>query len=172
MMVSLCTYHSVVWPRLQMLLLGTAWMLSFYGGLSTCNLVAANIFTLVGHTFISQWCLPVRSWGGLLLLTLCYAYISSLLIYACDLTCNRCIPISELLSLGFTGALPFLSIVVTVGFDQSSYSVTEFQDSQLDFNVQILSGQKGPGRSCVVTISTLPDSATCKYLIGTQLYTD
>ena len=72
----------------------------------------------------------------------------------------------------FTGALPFLSIVVTVGFDQSSYSVTEFQDSQLDCNVQILSGQKGPGRSCVVTISTLPDSATCKYLIGTQLYTD
>jgi len=72
----------------------------------------------------------------------------------------------------FTGTLPFLSIVVTVGFDQSSYSVTEFQDSQLDFNVQILSGQKGPGRSCVVTISTLPDSATCKYLFSTQLYTD
>ena len=60
--------------------------------------------------------------------------------------------------------LTFLSAVATVGFDQTSYSVTEFEDSQLNFNVQILSGQKGPGRSCVVTVSTLPDSATCKYL--------
>ena len=51
---------------------------------------------------------------------------------------------------------------VTIGTGQSSYSVTEYDDPQLTFNVNILSGEKGPGRSCVVTVSTLDDSATGK----------
>ena len=71
--------------------------------------------------------------------------------------------VSVLLPMDFH-TLTVLSLVANVGFDQSSYTVTEFEDSQLDFNV-ILSGQKGPGRSCVVTVSTLPDSATCKNLV-------
>ena len=54
---------------------------------------------------------------------------------------------------------------VTIGTGQSSYSVTEYDDQQLTFNVNILSGEKGPGRSCVVTISTLEDSATGKCLL-------
>ena len=37
--------------------------------------------------------------------------------------------------------------------------MTEFEDEQLNFDVQ-LTGQKGAGRSCVVTVSTLEDSAT------------
>ena len=39
--------------------------------------------------------------------------------------------------------------------------MTEYEDQELNFNV-VLSGQKGPGRSCVVTVSTLDDSATGK----------
>ena len=43
--------------------------------------------------------------------------------------------------------------------------MTEFEDEQLNFDVQ-LTGQKGPGRSCVVTVSTLDDSATgeCSFI--------
>ena len=52
---------------------------------------------------------------------------------------------------------PVSSTVATVATDQPSYSVTEFEDEQLTFNVE-LTGQKGPGRSCVVTVSTLDDS--------------
>ena len=54
------------------------------------------------------------------------------------------------------------SPVATIATGQPSYSVTEFEDQQLNFDVE-LTGQKGPGRSCVVTVSTLDDSATGKY---------
>ena len=46
--------------------------------------------------------------------------------------------------------------------------MTEYEDQQLNFDV-VLTGQKGPGRSCVVTVSTLDDSATG---IGTHLFTN
>ena len=54
------------------------------------------------------------------------------------------------------------SPVATIATGQPSYSVTEFEDQQLNFDVE-LTGQKGPGRSCVVTVSTLDDSASGKY---------
>ena len=52
--------------------------------------------------------------------------------------------------------------VASISTDADSYCVTEFEDEQLTFNVE-LTGQKGAGRFCVVTVSTLEDSATGKY---------
>ena len=66
------------------------------------------------------------------------------LIYICDMVYN--VP----------------STVATIATGQPSYSVTEYEDQQLNFNI-VLTGQKGPGRSCVVTVSTLDDSATGRY---------
>ena len=52
----------------------------------------------------------------------------------------------------------------TVGTDQPSYTVTEFEDPQLNFNVP-LSGPTtpGPGRLCVVTITAVPGTALSKW---------
>jgi len=51
----------------------------------------------------------------------------------------------------------------TVGTDQLSYTVTEFEDPQLNLNV-LLSGlvTPGPGRSCVVAITAVPGTALSK----------
>ena len=52
--------------------------------------------------------------------------------------------------------------VKIVGTDQPSYTVTEGEDSQVDFNVVISGALPGQGRSCVVTITTVPGSAVGK----------
>lgn len=60
-------------------------------------------------------------------------------------------------------SISLLSIcaVKTVSTNQSSYTVTECEDPQLDFSV-VIAGQPGQGRSCVVTISIVPDTAVGK----------
>ena len=52
----------------------------------------------------------------------------------------------------------------TVGTDQPSYTVTECENPQLNFNV-VISGTLGPGRSCVVDITTVPGTAVGKTLL-------
>jgi len=52
--------------------------------------------------------------------------------------------------------------VKIVGTDQPSYTVTEGEDPQVNFNVVISDALPGQGRSCVVTIMTVPGSAVGK----------
>ena len=52
--------------------------------------------------------------------------------------------------------------VKIVGTDQPSYTVTEGEDPQVNFDVVISGALPGQGRSCAVTIMTVPGSAVGK----------
>ena len=54
--------------------------------------------------------------------------------------------------------------VATVGTDQPSYTVDEFEED-LYFNVSIIAGQKAPGRQCEIQVGVVDDTATGKEMI-------
>ena len=54
--------------------------------------------------------------------------------------------------------------VATVGTDQPSYTVNEF-DGSLWFNVSIIAGQKAPGEQCEIQVGVVDDTATSKEMI-------
>ena len=53
------------------------------------------------------------------------------------------------------------SSVATVRSTQPSYSVNEGETLEIDIQ---LFGQKGPGRECIVSVSTIDGTALCKYI--------
>ena len=53
--------------------------------------------------------------------------------------------------------------VATVGTDQPSYTVNEFED--LYFSVSIIAGQKAPGQQCEIQVGVVDDTATGEEMI-------
>ena len=59
--------------------------------------------------------------------------------------------------------------VVEVSTDQPSYTVLE-DIGQLEFWINITSGQKAPGQKCQITVATIDDSAI-GWLIMVRVFT-
>ena len=60
------------------------------------------------------------------------------------------------------------SPVAVVGTDQPNYTTPE-DVAQLEVSITFISGQKAPGRECLITVTTADGSAVCELLMVTSV---